>query len=78
MLRMWPVSRRVNWPGNDGDAKLLGAIHYVSYAEIAPMNGALEEDRLLPRFVSRSLVSVRKRTDFLLKQRGDNNSRHPV
>ena len=27
MVRMWPVSRRVNWPGNDGDAKLIEAIH---------------------------------------------------
>jgi hypothetical protein len=26
-LRMWPVSRRVNWPGNEGDTKLIEAIH---------------------------------------------------
>ena len=27
VLRMWPVSRRINWPGNEGDAKLIEAIH---------------------------------------------------
>jgi hypothetical protein len=27
MRRMWPMSRRVNWPGNDADAKLIGPIY---------------------------------------------------
>jgi len=27
MLRMWPVSRRVNSPGNENDPKLIEAIH---------------------------------------------------
>ena len=27
ILQLWPVSRRVNWSGNEGDAKLIEAIH---------------------------------------------------
>jgi len=27
MLQLWPVSRRVNRPGNDNDPKLIEAIH---------------------------------------------------
>jgi len=27
MLERWPVSRRVNSPGNEGDAKLIEAVH---------------------------------------------------
>jgi putative SOS response-associated peptidase YedK len=27
VLQLWPVSRRVNWSGNEGDAKLIEAIH---------------------------------------------------
>jgi hypothetical protein len=27
MLRIWPVSRRVNSPGNEGDAKLIEEIY---------------------------------------------------
>jgi putative SOS response-associated peptidase YedK len=27
MLQLWPVSRRVNWPGNENNPKLIEAIH---------------------------------------------------
>jgi len=27
MLQLWPVSRRVNSPGNENDPKLIAAVH---------------------------------------------------